>query len=80
MVRVSTDLAIADTMKMLDASAAESGANVLLVIDKARWNAVLPREIRQIRVANPVSTWLDCLQEPRGEDVAQHFRESVLGF
>jgi hypothetical protein len=80
MVRVSTDLAMADAVKMLGASAAESGANVLLVVDKARWNAVLPREIRQVRVANPVSTWLDCLREPRGEDVAQHFRESVLGF
>jgi hypothetical protein len=80
MVRVSRDLAMADAMKRLGASAAESGANVLLVVDKARWNAVLPREIRQVRVANPVSTWLDCLREPRGEDVAQHFRESVLGF
>lgn len=80
MVRVSVDLAMADAIKMLGAGSAESGANVLLVIDKARWNAVLPREIRQIRVANPVSTWLDCLREPRGEDVAQQFRESTLGF
>jgi hypothetical protein len=74
------DLAMADAIKMLGAGSAESGANVLLVVDKARWNAVLPREIRQIRVANPVSTWLDCLREPRGEDVAQQFREATLGF
>lgn len=80
MVRVSVDLDVADAIKMLGASSAESGANVLLVIDKARWNAVLPRELRQVRVANPVSTWLDCLREPRGEDVAQQFRESTLGF
>jgi hypothetical protein len=80
MVRVTVDLAMAEAIKMLGAGPAEAGANVLLVIDKARWNAVLPREIRQIRVANPVSTWLDCLREPRGEDVAQQFRESTLGF
>lgn len=80
MVRVSKDLPTEEAIRLLDAGAAESGANVLLVVDKARWSAVLPHEIRRIRVANPVSTWLDCLREPRGDDVAQQFRESTLGF
>ncbi len=80
LVRVSKDLPIENAIRLLDAAPADSGANVLLVTDKARWSAVLPREIRKIRVANSVSTWLDCLREPRGEDVAQQFRESTLGF
>ena len=80
MVRVSKDVAIEDAISRLEARPADSGANVLLVVDKARWSSVLPREVRRVRVANPVSTWLDCLREPRGEDVAQNFRESALGF
>ncbi len=78
-VRVSMNIDLAAALKMLDAKEADSGANLLLVEDKARWSAVLP-EVRKVRVANPVSAWLDCLREPRGEDVAQHFRESHLGF
>lgn len=80
LVRVAGELPLQEAIRLLDAGAADSGANVLLVTDKARWSAVLPQEIRQIRVANAVSTWLDCLREPRGEDVAQQFRESMLGF
>ena len=79
-VRVSMNTEISAALKMLDAKEADSGANVLLVADKARWGAVLPSEVHKVRVANPVSAWLDCLREPRGEDVAQQFRESTLGF
>lgn len=80
LVRVAGDLPVEEAMRRLGASEADSGANVLLVTDKARWGAVLPRQVGQVRVANPVGTWLDCLREPRGEDVAQQFRESALGF
>lgn len=79
-VRVSMNIDLATALKMLDAKEADSGANVLLIADKARWGAVLPSAVQNVRVANPVSAWLDCLREPRGEDVAQHFRESTLGF
>lgn len=79
-VRVSMKTEISAALKMLDAKEADSGANVLLVADKARWGAISPSTVQNVRVANPVSTWLDCLREPRGEDVAQHFRESTLGF
>ncbi len=80
LVRVVGELPLQEAIRLLDAGAADSGANVLLVTDKARWGAVLPQEIGQVRIANAVSTWLDCLREPRGEDVAQQFRESTLGF
>lgn len=80
MVRVSQDVAIEDAIRRLEARPADSGANVILVVDKARWSDVLPRDVQHVRVANPVSVWLDCLREPRGEDVAQNFRESTLGF
>lgn len=80
MVRVSARLSIPEALERLEAERAESGANLLLVPDKERWGEVLPRVAGSVRVANPVSTWLDCLQEPRGEDVALHFREAALGF
>ncbi|MFZ5438941.1 MAG: hypothetical protein ACOZQL_02975 [Myxococcota bacterium] len=80
LVRISADLSIQQAVRLLDAQPAESGANVLLMSDKARWGAVLPQEVRHIRIANAVSTWLDCLREPRGEDIAEQFRETTLGF
>jgi hypothetical protein len=80
MVRIASDLPIEDAVKRLNAEPAESGANVSLVIDKARWGEVKPGEVRGVRVANPLCAWLDCMREPRGEDVARQLREAVLGY
>lgn len=80
MVRIARDLPIEEAVKRLGAEPAESGANVSLVVDKARWGEVIPREVRGLRVANPICAWLDCMREPRGDDVAQQLREAVLGY
>lgn len=80
MVRVAPDLPLADAMKRLGAEPAESGANVSLVVDKARWGEVVPGEVHGLRVANPICAWLDCMREPRGDDVAQQLRKAVLGY
>ena len=80
MVRIARDLPIEDAMKRLGAEPAESGANVSLVVDKARWGEVIPGEVRGLQVANPICAWLDCMREPRGDDVAQQLREAVLGY
>ena len=80
MVRIARDLPVAEAVKRLGAEPDESGANVSLVVDKARWGEVIPREVRGLRVANPICAWLDCMREPRGDDVAQQLREAVLGY
>lgn len=79
-VRIASDLLPDEAWRRLGAEPAQSGANVSLVVDKARWGAVSPGTLEGIRVANPVCIWLDCLREPRGEDVAQQFREKTLGY
>lgn len=79
LVRVAPD-ALETVARRLEAQPAESGANVALVPDKALLRVISPALAGRVPVANNVVVWLDCLHEPRGEEIAAQFRETKLGY
>ncbi len=79
-VRIDPDLRLETVAATLGARPTERGANLRLLRDTGRVGTGLTEERDSIRVAPQVRIYLDALGERRGEDVAQQFREAVLGF
>lgn len=79
LVRVNPEVLEA-VERRLEAQPADRGANVALVADQQRLRELSPAMVGQVPVANDVVIWLDCLQEARGEEIAQQFREAKLGY
>ena len=66
--------------KALDAERTERGPNLRLIRDTGQVG-VLGGEVRGgVRLAPKSRIYLDALSERRGEDVAEQFREVVLGY
>lgn len=80
LVRVSPAMSMQEVFQALEAKAADSGANVLLIADRGGLGTTTAREVDSVRVAPAVCVYLDCLREPRGEDLARQFREAALGY
>jgi hypothetical protein len=79
-VRISPHISLHDATKALEAESTERGANVKLIRDTGMLGSAHTSEHDGVRIAPLVRVYLDALSERRGEDIAQNFRESVLGY
>jgi hypothetical protein len=80
LVRISPDVPLEQVAEQLGAEITERGANLTLLKDTGRvgsWSAVMRDGIQ---VAPTARIYLDAHSERRGEDIAQQFREVVLGY
>jgi hypothetical protein len=80
LVRLSPGIRLEQAAEQLGAEITERGANLTLLHDTGRvgsWSAVTKDGIQ---VAPAARIYLDALSERRGEDIAQQFREVVLGY
>ncbi|MSQ84543.1 MAG: hypothetical protein EXR77_16965 [Myxococcales bacterium] len=80
LVRIAADVLLARAARALDAEVAERGANIRLVADTGGVGTIGAEMIKGTSVAPPVRIYLDALGERRGDDIASHFREAVLGY
>lgn len=80
MLRIHPDVLLTEAAEMLHARPVDSGANVTLVRDFGELGVHGRVRNGPAAMAVPVRVWLDMLGEPRGEDAAALFRESVLGW
>ena len=79
-IRVSPHFTLEDAATALDAEITGRGANVRLIRDTGMLGSVHTVERDGIRIAPLVRVYLDAMSERRGEDIAQQFREVVLGY
>lgn len=79
-VRISPHFNLEDAAAALEAERTERGPNVRLVRDTGMLGSAHTIERDHIRIAPFVRVYLDALDERRGEDIAQVFRERVLGY
>jgi hypothetical protein len=79
-VRISPHFSLEDAATALESERTERGANVSLIRDTGMLGSAHTIERDGVRIAPPVRVYLDALSERRGEDIAQNFRERVLGY
>ena len=79
-VRISPHFSLEDAATALDAAQTDRGANVNLIQDTGMLGCRQTIEHEGIRIAPLVRVYLDALGERRGEDIAQNFRERILGY
>jgi hypothetical protein len=79
-VRISPHFSLEDAATALEAEKTERGPNVRLIRDTGMLGSAHTIERDRIRIAPLVRVYLDALDERRGEDIAQNFRERVLGY
>jgi hypothetical protein len=79
-VRISPHFALDDAATALEAEKTDRGANVRLIRDTGMLGSAHTIERDRVRIAPLVRVYLDALDERRGEDIAQNFREQVLGY
>lgn len=79
-VRISPHFTLEDAAEAIGAEQTPRGANVRLMRDTGNVGSSHTIDRDGVRVAPLVRVYLDALDERRGEDVAQHFREVVLGY
>jgi hypothetical protein len=80
MLRVSPSVDLADACSRLEAEPVDSGPNIVLVRDLGLLGTHRRQFKGPVPLAPPVRVWLDMLDEPRGEDAADLFREAVIGW
>lgn len=79
-VRISPDTSLDRAATLLGAERTDRGANVRLLKDTGRVGTVGAEQTAGVCVAPQVRVYLDALDERRGEDIAHHFREVILGY
>lgn len=79
-VRIDPEVRLETAAAELGATSTDRGANLRLIRDTGRVGTGLTEVRDNITVAPLVRIYLDAHGEPRGEDVASHFREAILGF
>ena len=79
-VRISPHFSLDDAATALESEKTERGANVRLIRDTGMLGSAHTIEHDGVRLAPQVRVYLDALSERRGEDIAQNFRERVLGY
>lgn len=80
LVRIAPEIRLEQAAEQLGGEITDRGANLTLLHDTGKvgsWHAVTKEGIR---VAPAARIYLDVLSERRGEDIAQQFREVVLGY
>ncbi len=79
-VRISPQFSLEDAATALESEKTERGANIRLIRDTGMLGSAHTIEHDGVRLAPRVRVYLDALSERRGEDIAQNFRERVLGY
>jgi hypothetical protein len=79
-VRISPHFTLDDAARAMSAERTPRGANVRLMRDTGLLGSTQTIERDGVRIAPLVRVYLDTMNERRGEDIAQHFREVVLGY
>ncbi|MBZ4374527.1 hypothetical protein [Corallococcus sp. AS-1-6] len=79
-IRISPDVPLAHAAKQLDAEITERGANLTLLRDTGKVGSWAPTNKEGISIAPMARIYLDARSERRGEDIAQQFREVILGY
>lgn len=79
-LRISPEVPLSQAAEALGAEVTERGANLTLLQDTGRVGCQSATHHDGILVAPPVRIYLDARSERRGEDIAQRFREEVLGY
>lgn len=79
-VRVAPDVPLPTAASDLGAEPTERGPNLRLLRDTGRVGCLGTARRDGVAVAPPVRIYLDALGEKRGEDLAQQFREVILGY
>lgn len=79
-VRMTPDVPLERAASILGAEPTDRGPNLRLLRDTGKVGCG-GAELRQdVLVAPPVRVYLDALREKRGEAIAEHFREVILGY
>lgn len=79
-VRVAPVVGLEHAAAALGADLVDQGANLELWPDTGELGTHDRVWMSGVPIAPAVRVYLDCFQEPRGEDVAEHFREQVIGW
>lgn len=79
-LRVAPRVSLAHVAALLGADLGERGANLELWPDTGELGTYARRWVNGVPVAPEVRIYLDLLHEPRGQDLAEQFRETVLGW
>lgn len=80
LVRIDPDVPLEHAAQLLGGSITTRGPNLRLVRDTGRVGTMKADVKNGVRVAPATRIYLDALGERRGEDVANHYREVVLGY
>lgn len=80
LVRIAPQLSLEVVASHLGAEVTDRGPNLTLLSDTGSVGCTGAVEQKNIQVAPAVRIYLDAQTERRGEDVAQQFREVVLGY
>lgn len=79
-IRITPDVPLDRAATILGAEPTDRGPNVRLLRDTGRVGSVGVERRDDVLVAPPVRVYLDALREKRGEAIAEHFREMILGY
>ncbi len=79
-VRITPDVSLANAARTLGAEPVERGPNLRLIRDTGEVGCVGAERLDGILVAPKVRVYLDTLSDKRGEDLAEQFREVILGY
>jgi hypothetical protein len=79
-VRVTPDVPLDRAANILGAEQTDRGPNVRLLRDTGRVGCMGAERREDVLVAPPARVYLDALREKRGEAIAEHFREVILGY
>jgi hypothetical protein len=80
LLRISPDFSLEDAAKVLAVEPTERGANLRILRDTGHVGCVGFARRDGVSVAPKPRVYLDALSEKRGEDLAQQFREVILGY
>ncbi len=79
-VRITPDVPLERAASILRAESTDRGPNLRLLRDTGRVGCVGAERREDVLVAPPARVYLDILREKRGEAVAEHFREVIIGY
>lgn len=79
-VRIAPEVPFDQVLAVLHAEPTDRGPNVRFMRDTGGVGVTGSELLRGARISPKVRVYLDCLSERRGEDIAQQFREAVLGY
>lgn len=79
-IRITPGVPLDRVATILGAEHTDRGPNVRLLRDSGKVGCVGAERRDDVLVAPPVRVYLDALREKRGEAIAEHFREVILGY